>query len=614
LPEERRKEVQTPPPAFGPGPGPGRGPGHRFFHAGAKPKDLKNTLRRLWGYFSKYKIALLGVFLLITISSFISIISPLLIQKAIDEYIIPRKFTRLVNIIFAMIVLYILSSLFAYLQGYGMMKISQRVVFNMRNDMFSKLQKLPIKIFDTRAHGDLMSRLTNDIDVVNNTVNASVTSIFSSIITLTGSVIVMLTISPILTVCTLLIVPLMFFLTNLIAKNTRTYFSQNQKLLGKLNGVIEEDISGQKVIKVFTREEKEINKFEEINKELTRVGTKAQILSGIIPPLMNMLNNFAFIIVAAVGGYLALKGAVSVGAIASFVQYARQFVRPLNELANQFNQLQSAFAAAERVFEIMDEEEEKEDEKDAIELANIKGEVEFKNVWFSYKKGEPVLKNISFHVKPGQMIALVGPTGAGKTTIVNLLTRFYDIDRGQILIDGVDIRKIKRESLRKNLGIVLQDTYLFSEPIMENIRYGKLTAKDDDVIKAAKIANAHEFIRHLPHGYKTVLTDGGTDLSQGQRQLLAIARAILSDPAILILDEATSNIDTRTEKLVGEAMLKLMQGRTSFVIAHRLSTIRNADLILVINNGQIIEQGTHEELLQKKGFYYQLYMSQFAVV
>ncbi|WP_039765553.1 ABC transporter ATP-binding protein [Caldicellulosiruptor sp. F32] len=614
MPEGRRKEVQTPQPAFGPGPGPGRGPGHRFFHPSAKPKDLKNTLRRLWGYFSSYKIALLGVFLLITISSFISIVSPLLVQKAIDRYIIPRKFTGLVNIIFAMIVLYILNSLFAYFQGYSMMKISQKVVFNMRNDMFSKLQRLPIKIFDTRAHGDLMSRLTNDIDVVNNTINASITSIFSSVITLVGSVIVMLTISPILTVCTLLIVPLMFVLTNWIANYTKEYFSQNQKLLGKLNGVIEEDITGQKVIKVFTREEKEINKFIDINRQLTSVGIKAQILSGVIPPLMNMLNNFAFIIVAAVGGYLALKSAVSVGSIASFVQYARQFVRPLNELANQFNQLQSAFAAAERVFEIMDEEEEREDEKDAIELTNIKGEVEFRNVWFSYKEGEPVLKDVSFHAKPGQMIALVGPTGAGKTTIVNLLTRFYDIDRGEILIDGINIRKIKRESLRKSLGIVLQDTYLFSEPVMENIRYGKLTAKDDEVIKAAKIANAHEFIKHLPHGYKTVLTDGGADLSQGQRQLLALARTILSDPAILILDEATSNIDTRTEKHVEEAMLKLMHGRTSFVIAHRLSTIRNADLILVINNGQVVEQGTHEELLQKRGFYYNLYMSQFAVV
>ncbi|WP_193345563.1 ABC transporter ATP-binding protein [Caldicellulosiruptor kronotskyensis] len=592
---------------------PGRGPGHRFSSKGAKPKDLKATLKRLWGYFREFKLLLLGIFLTITIGAILQIISPLLIQKAIDNYIIPRKLNGLYKIVLAMIGIYIINSIFAYLQGYGMMVISQRVVFKMRNELFSKLQKLPIKIFDTRAHGDLMSRLTNDIDVVTNTLNASLTSIFSSIITITGSIVVMLLLSPVLTALTLTVVPLMFWLTNLIASRTRKLFSQNQKLLGSLNSIIEEDITGQKVIKVFSREEKEIKKFEKVNKELTQVGIKAQIFSGIIPPLMNLLNNFAFIIVAASGGFLALKGFITVGTIASFIQYARQFTRPLNELANQFNQIQSAFAAAERVFEIMDEEEETSLE-DEIDLKDIKGEVEFKNVWFSYTKGQPVIKNISFKVKPGQMVALVGPTGSGKTTIVNLLSRFYDVDSGQILIDGTDIRKINRQSLRKKLGIVLQDTFLFSESVKENIRYGKLSATDDEVILASKMANAHDFIKHLPHGYNTVLTDNGMDLSQGQRQLLAIARAILSDPAILILDEATSNIDTRTEKLVQSAMLKLMQGRTSFVIAHRLSTIRNADLILVILNGEIIEQGTHDELLAKKGFYYNLYMSQFVVV
>ncbi|ADQ47263.1 ABC transporter related protein [Caldicellulosiruptor kronotskyensis 2002] len=610
---DRRQQSTFQPPVFGPGPVPGRGPGHRFSSKGAKPKDLKATLKRLWGYFREFKLLLLGIFLTITIGAILQIISPLLIQKAIDNYIIPRKLNGLYKIVLAMIGIYIINSIFAYLQGYGMMVISQRVVFKMRNELFSKLQKLPIKIFDTRAHGDLMSRLTNDIDVVTNTLNASLTSIFSSIITITGSIVVMLLLSPVLTALTLTVVPLMFWLTNLIASRTRKLFSQNQKLLGSLNSIIEEDITGQKVIKVFSREEKEIKKFEKVNKELTQVGIKAQIFSGIIPPLMNLLNNFAFIIVAASGGFLALKGFITVGTIASFIQYARQFTRPLNELANQFNQIQSAFAAAERVFEIMDEEEETSLE-DEIDLKDIKGEVEFKNVWFSYTKGQPVIKNISFKVKPGQMVALVGPTGSGKTTIVNLLSRFYDVDSGQILIDGTDIRKINRQSLRKKLGIVLQDTFLFSESVKENIRYGKLSATDDEVILASKMANAHDFIKHLPHGYNTVLTDNGMDLSQGQRQLLAIARAILSDPAILILDEATSNIDTRTEKLVQSAMLKLMQGRTSFVIAHRLSTIRNADLILVILNGEIIEQGTHDELLAKKGFYYNLYMSQFVVV
>lgn len=614
MPEERKSSSASfQPPAFAPGPAPGRGPGHRFVSKSEKPKNLKNTIKRLWEYFEGVKLALLGIVFLMVIISLIQIIAPLLIQKAIDDYIVPKKLDGLFKIVLAMSFLYILNTFLNYIQGYGMMMVSQKVVFRMRNELFSKLQRMPIKIFDTRAHGDLMSRLTNDIDVVGSTLSMGLTSVFTSVITLTGSILVMLSLSPVLTVLTLVVVPLMFGITNLIANRTRKLFLQNQKLLGSLNSVIEEDITGQKVIKVFTREKKEIEKFEKINKDLTQVGIKAQFFSGIIPPIMNLLNNLAFIIVAASGGFLALRGFVTVGTIASFIQYARQFTRPLNELANQFNQLQSAFAAAERVFEIMDEEEEKHEE-DEIELEVLRGEVEFKNVWFSYQKGQPVLKNVSFHVKPGQMVALVGPTGSGKTTIVNLLSRFYDIDSGQILIDGIDIRKINRESLRKKLGIVLQDTYLFSEPVKENIRYGKLSASDNEVIMAAKTANAHEFIRHLPHGYDTVLTDGGSDLSQGQRQLLAIARAILSDPAILILDEATSNIDTRTEKLVQSAMLRLMQGRTSFVIAHRLSTIKNADLILVIYNGEIIEQGTHEELLAKKGFYYNLYMSQFAVV
>jgi len=610
---DKKQQSSFQPPVFGPGPVPGRGPAHRFLSKGAKPKDLKSTLKRLWEYFNEFRLLLFGIFVTVITGAILQIISPLLIQRAIDGYIVPKKLDGLYKIVLAMIGIYILNSFFAYLQGYGMMIISQKIVFKMRGDLFSKLQRIPIKVFDTRAHGDLMSRLTNDIDVMTNTLNASLTSIFSSIITITGSIIVMLILSPLLTILTLTVVPLMFWLTNLIATKTRKLFSQNQKLLGSLNSIIEEDITGQKVIKVFTREEKEIQKFEKVNRELTHVGIKAQIFSGVIPPLMNLLNNLAFIIVAASGGFLALRSFITVGTIASFIQYARQFTRPLNELANQFNQIQSAFASAERVFEIMDEVEETSFE-DEVDLQDIKGEVEFKNVWFSYTKGQPVIKDVSFKVKPGQMVALVGPTGSGKTTIVNLLSRFYDIESGQILIDGIDIRRINRYSLRRKLGIVLQDTFLFSETVKENIRYGKLSATDDEVILASKMANAHEFIKHLPHGYDTVLTDNGMDLSQGQRQLLAIARAILSDPAILILDEATSNIDTRTEKLVQSAMLKLMQGRTSFVIAHRLSTIRNADLILVIHDGRIVEQGTHEELLAKKGFYYNLYISQFAVV
>ncbi|MGC9063453.1 MAG: ABC transporter ATP-binding protein, partial [bacterium] len=407
------------------------------------------------------------------------------------------------------------------------------------------------------------------------------------------------------------VIPVMLALTEVISSRTRTYFLNNQTVLGDLDGFIEENISGQKVVKVFCREEKEIERFEEVNRELKRVGTKAQIYAGIIPPLMNVLNNIDFAIVAGFGGWFAVQHIITVGTIASFINYSRQFIRPLNDLANQFNMIQSAIASAERVFEVIDEEPEPVDPPDAIELKDVKGEVEFRNVSFSYEEGVPILKNVSFHAKPGQTIALVGPTGAGKTTIVNLLTRFYDIQNGSILIDGIDIRKIKRSNLRSLLGIVLQDTYLFSASVKENIRYGRLDATDKEIEAAARLANAEQFILRLPNGYDTILSEDGGDLSQGQRQLLAIARAILANPAILILDEATSNVDTRTEKHIQEAMLNLMKGRTSFVIAHRLSTIRKADIILVINDGEIIERGKHEQLLEKKGFYYNLYMSQF---
>jgi ATP-binding cassette subfamily B protein len=458
-----------------------------------------------------------------------------------------------------------------------------------------------------------MSRLTNDLDNVSNTLTASITQIFSGVITLVGTIVMMVILSPKLTLITLTVVPVMLVLTGLISNRTRTYFLNNQTVLGDLDGFIEENISGQKVVKVFCREEKEIERFEEVNRELKKVGIKSQIYAGIIPPLMNVLNNIDFAIVAGFGGWFAVQHIITVGTIASFINYSRQFIRPLNDLANQFNMIQSAIASAERVFEVMDESPEPVDPPDAIELKDVKGEVEFRNVSFSYEEGVPILKNVSFHAKPGQTIALVGPTGAGKTTIVNLLTRFYDIESGSILIDGIDIRRIKRSNLRSLLGIVLQDTYLFSASVRENIRYGRLDATDKDVEAAAKLANAEQFILRLPNGYDTILSEDGGDLSQGQRQLLAIARAILADPAILILDEATSNVDTRTEKHIQEAMLNLMKGRTSFVIAHRLSTIRKADIILVINDGEIIERGKHEELLEKRGFYYNLYMSQFNI-
>lgn len=575
-----------------------------------KPKNTKGTLKRLWVYLSKQKSKLYLVFLFVLLSSAFSLTGPYLTGKAIDKYIVNKDFNGLFNICAIMLIFYGMSSFITWMQNFIMIGISQDSVLALRNDVFSKLQTLPLKFFDSRPHGDIMSRVSNDIDNISNTLNSSVTQLFADFIMVFGTICMMVYLSPILTLFSLIIIPIMTIVTKKIAANTRKYYVAQQKNLGALNGIIEETISGQRVVKVFNRESNIMKKFDKANIELKRVGIRAQIFSGIIPPLMNVLNNLSFAIIASVGGYLAVENIITVGVIASFITYSKQFTRPLNDIANQFNLLQSAVAGAERVFEIMDEDMEMVDMPNAIELTNIKGEVSFKDMSFSYDKKVPVLKDINIDVKEGQTIALVGPTGAGKTTIVNLLTRFYDIDRGAIYIDGNDIRSLKRDSLRKNLGIVLQDTHLFSISVRENIRFGRLAATDKEVEEAARLANADHFIRRLSDGYDTILTEDGGNLSQGQRQLLSIARAILSDPAILILDEATSSVDTRTEIHIQEAMLNLMKGRTSFVIAHRLSTIRGADMILVINNGEIIEKGTHEELLNKQGFYYNLYKNQ----
>jgi len=576
-----------------------------------KPKNLKATLLRLWDYLKYQKIKLILVIIMVIISSLLMLAGPYLIGVAIDYYIIPRDFPGLLKIVLLLIAAYVLSALANWLQMYLMVDVSQKTVFKIRKDVFDKLQSLPLKFFDSNTRGELMSRLTNDIDNISNTLNSSSTQIISSIISITGTVIMMLYLSPILTFINMLIIPVMLFITGKIAKRSRKYFLNQQAALGKLNGMIEESISGQRVIKVFTREEKQIEEFNKSNEELKNIGIKALILSGFIPPLMNLLNNINFAFIAGVGGWLAVREIITIGVIASFINYSKQFTRPINELANQINMFQTAIAGAERVFEIMDESPEKEDEKDAIRLSNISGKVDFENVTFSYDKKTPVLKNINLHINPGETIALVGPTGAGKTTIINLLTRFYDIDEGLIKIDGTDIRKINRKSLRSSLGIVLQDAYLFSESVRENIRYGRLDASDEEVEEAAKLANAHKFIKRLPQGYDTVLSEEASNLSQGQRQLITIARAILANPSILILEEATSSVDTRTELHIQEAMLNLMKGRTSFVIAHRLSTIRDADQIVVINDGKIIEKGKHDELLKQRGFYYNLYMTQF---
>ncbi len=594
--------------------GPGFGPpGGHFVHGAVKPENPKETLKRLWEYLKPHRLRLLLIFSLIIVTSLLMLVGPYLIGRAIDDYIIPKNFRGLLSLVIFMACLYIVNSLLMWLQGYISIRTVQSIVFNLRKDLFNKLQSLPLRFFDSTPHGDIMSRLTNDIDTINMSLGMSLTQFFSGIVSIIGTIFIMLRMSPILTLVSMIVVPLTLLITTFVSSRTRESFLANQTILGQLNGVAEENINGLRVVKIFAREEREIEKFQTVNEELRQAGIRAQIFAGIMGPLMNVVNNLSFAIIAGFGGWFAAKSIVSVGTVASFIIYSRQFTRPINELANLFNMIQSAIASAERVFKVINEPPEPVDTPDAVELKDVKGEVEFKNVYFSYKEGVPVLKDINFHVKPGQTIALVGPTGAGKTTIVNLLTRFYDVDSGSILIDGIDIRKIKRSCLRSLLGIVLQDTYLFSVSIKDNIRYGRLDATDQEVIEAARLANAEHFILRLPKGYDTVLTDGGENLSQGQRQLLAIARAILADPAILILDEATSNVDTKTEKQIQSAMLNLMKGRTSFVIAHRLSTIRNADMILVINNGEIVERGTHKELLKKKGFYYNLYMSQFGI-
>ncbi|WP_352420477.1 ABC transporter ATP-binding protein [Proteiniborus sp.] len=580
-----------------------------------KAKDVRHTLKRLWDFFKNEKKQLFITFLLIIISGLLGLLVPFFIGKAIDA-IFPGKslveFEKLKVIVLLLLSIYILDNMLTFLQEYMVAGIAQRVVFTLREKLFGKLQSLPIIFFDIHTHGEIMSRLSNDIDNVSTTISQSTVQFMASIVNILGSLVMMIYLSPLMTVASMITVPMVYFLTRFIAKKTKLLFREQQKTLGKLNGHIEESIAGIHVVKAFNNEEKVINEFKVQNDILRNVGVKAQIWSGFIMPLMNVINNFGFGVIAIFGGSLAVKGIISVGVIASFISYSKQFTRPLNELANTFNTLQSGIAGAERVFEILDEAEERKDSDNAIVIDNIKGEVEFKDVTFEYTKGETVLKDISFKVASGTNIALVGPTGAGKTTIVNLLTGFYEIDKGEILIDGINIKDYQKNSLRKIFGMVLQDTYLFSGTIKENIKYGNLEATDEDIIRAATLAMADDFINKLPQGYDTFLNEGGTNLSQGQKQLLTISRAILANPSILILDEATSSVDTRTELKIQEAMVKLMKNRTTFIIAHRLSTIKDADIIMVIDHGKIVEKGSHEELLEKQGHYYNLHRSQFA--
>ncbi len=586
-------------------------PGRRNKVSVEKPKNSKQVIFRLWGYLGEQKPQLLLVIFLLSINAGTTLAGSYLLRPIINEYIIPHNILGLIKMILLLMCIYLIGSGAMIWQNRLMISVAQKTIGNIRKQLFKKIQSLPIHFFDSNSHGDLMSRFTNDVDNVSDALNTSVLQLFSSAITLTGIFSLMIYISPLLTLVTLFIVPLMLWVASKIIDKSKNLFISQQVALGELNGYVEEMIKGQKVVKVFCYEEPASKKFEEVNYFLRDKATKAQLYAGVMMPVIQNLNTINFALTATVGGLLAILRGLDIGGLAAFLQYSRQFGRPVNEISSQYNNLQSALAGAERIFQIMDEIPEMPDAAGAVILQNCKGYVSFKDVSFGYTPEEPVLKNISFSVKAGQKIALVGSTGAGKTTIMNLLPRFYDIESGIITIDGIDIKDIQRNSLRHSMAIVLQDTHLFTMSVLENIRYGKLEATDEEVKQAALLSGADSFIRRLSGGYRTVLENDGGNLSQGQRQLLNIARATIAKPSILILDEATSSIDTRTEEIIQKGMDQLMQGRTSFVIAHRLSTVRNADEIMVLEHGEIIERGKHAELLQKKGRYYELYTRQF---
>lgn len=579
-----------------------------------KPKNFTRTLKRLWLYLNKERKLLILMFILILADSLLTLIGPYLIGISIDAMSASMGMVNLKKLeilVITLVFVYVSNGLLSFCQGWIMAGVSQQVVTNLRSTLFKKMQKLPVVFFDQYSHGELMSRLSNDIENVSSTISQSTTQLLAGSIAIIGSMIMMIALSPFLTLVSLLTAPLIILLARIIAKKTSKLFKEQQMQLGRLNGHIEETISGIQVVKAFNYENKVIAEFDEINTKLCDVGLKAQIWSGFLMPLMNVINNIGFALIAIVGGVLVIDNLITVGVIASFLSYSRQFARPLNDIASLFNLLQSGMAGAERVFEILDEQEESPDRPNAIVLERAIGNVVFKNVSFGYRVDVPVLKNVSFEANEGTSTALVGPTGAGKTTIVNLVTRFYDATSGEILLDGRDIKDYTRDSVRRSFGIVLQDAYLFSGTIKENLKYGKPDATDEEMKAAAVMANADAFIARLPEKYDTLLSENGGSLSQGQKQLLAIARVILTKPSILILDEATSSIDTRTELHIQDALLKIMQGRTSFVIAHRLNTIRDADNILVIDHGEIVEKGSHDFLMYKKGVYHGMFFNQF---
>jgi len=575
-----------------------------------KAHDPRKALVRLALYLRPYAATLSIVFLFVFAYILLGLLEPYLIGVAIDDFISTKQAAGLARTSIFLLVVFLFDNGFQAISSWMMARISQDAIKRLRRDLFVHLQTLSLQFFDRHTAGELMSRLTNDIEAVNQAVSQNVVSLFASTLSMVGILIAMFVLNPWLALAAVVVVPIMFWFANFIARYTRKGFRELQKRLGQINGVMEETISGQRVVKAFGRSESAIENFRRYNQEVYKAGVYANSYALSLMPLTNVLGNLFVIVLVGLGGYLALQGLATVGMIAAFITYGRNFINPLRQIANMYNAIQAALAGVERVFEIIDTPSEV-DAPDSPALTTVQGEVRFEGVDFGYLPETPVIKGMTLEAMAGRTIALVGPTGAGKTTLINLLMRFYEVGDGCINIDGRDLREIPKSDLRRKLGLVLQDTFLFSDTVMENIRYGRLDATDEEVIQAAQLADADHFIRQLPHGYQTVLSERASNLSQGQRQMLSIARAILADPAILILDEATSSVDTRTEVRIQKALLRLMEGRTSFVIAHRLSTIRDADKVVVINDGEIVEQGNHKQLLDAKGFYYNLYVSQF---
>ena len=573
---------------------------------GPRATNWKSTLGRIWRIVDEQRGLLIIVLIMVMASSVLALMGPYLIGKMIDTFVMHGQLEGLTYKILMLIGIYAVLAITLFLQNYWMIGIAQQTIYRLRTSVFSHLQKLPVSFFDRRQHGELMSRVTNDIETISSTLNSSFIQVFSSVLTLSGTLIIMLSLSPLLTLLTMTIIPVMFLAMRWITRRTGRLFKEQQASIGALNGMIEETISGQPIVKAFSQEARVIMEFREKNLRLKRTGFWAQTYSGFIPKVMNLLNNMSFTIVAGIGGILALYGHVSIGVIVIFTEYARQFTRPLNDLANQFNTVLSAIAGAERVFALLDEQPEVETA--TTHHHKLQGKVDFHHVFFKYEQDEDpyTLKDVHFSIESGQTVALVGPTGAGKTTILQLIARFYDVDQGEVQFDGINIKQIDRETLRSQMAFVLQDPFLFETTIRENIRYGSLHASDEEIEEAAKRANAHDFILKLKDGYDTVLAADGREISQGQKQLLSIARAFVADPKILLLDEATSSIDTVTELKIQEALDTLMIGRTSFVIAHRLNTVRNADIVLVMQKGELVEAGLQQDLMNQGGIYAQM--------